>query len=219
MPAGIQIVNNFGTILIDENYKNLALRQKTATTTVAASNGRATVAMSGMNAPMIALASTAYTGVKHMLSSLASFVIQGPSVGSQAVTAYVFDEPQASGMSQGLMVYNAAGELTFDSGNKYARVVDVYGGANLADWQPARTYAAGRTYAVVQLKRAYRKEVINNGGGNYDIIWYMSAARVNGAVVEGNMIRYKTDNVNLGSAPAQVTDYSAQFAVIDVTGY
>lgn len=218
MSVGLTIINNYGTILIDENYKNLALRQKIATSTTSPL-GRVSVPMSGMNTPMIALASTAYTGVKHMASDLSSFVIQGPQIGSQPLTAYVFDEPQPSGVAAGLLVYNAAGQLTFDSGNKYARVVDVFGGAGTADWQPLRSYAVGRTYAVVCLKRAYRKEVIHNGGGNYDIRWYMSGIRVVNETVQGNMIPYKKDNVNLGSAPAQVTDHSAQFAVLDVTGY
>jgi hypothetical protein len=218
MSVGLTIINNYGTILIDENYKNLALRQKTATATTTPL-GRVTVPMSGMNTPMVALASAQYTGVKSIRSDLASFLIQGRDIGTDAVTAYVFDEPQASGVVAGLLVYNAAGQLTFDSGNKYARVVDVFGGAALADWQPLRSYAAGRNYAVVCLKRAYRKEVINNGGGNYDIRWYMSGTRVVNETVQGSMIRYKEDNVNAGSAPAQVTDYSAQFAVLDVTGY
>lgn len=216
MPAGLQIVNNFGTVLIDETYKNLALRQKILTATAGALE-RVTIPMSGMNEPMVALASERYVGVKSMRSDLASFLVQGRINGD--VTAYIFDLPQSSGPNQGLRVYNAAGELTFDSNNKYARVVDVYGGPATSDWQPLRTYPSGRNYAVVQLKMAYRKEVVNNGGGNYDITWTMSAARVIGNTVQGNMIPYKTDNVSAGSAPPSFTDLSAQFAVIDVTGY
>lgn len=218
MPAGLQIFNSAGTILIDENYANLALRSKVSTSTTQPSD-RVTVPMSGMQSPMIALASQSYTGVKSMLSSLASFTVQGPLVGSAPVDCYIFDVPTPSGLTQGLMVYNAAGQLVFDSGNKYARVVDVYGGSALADWTPSRTYAAGRTYAVVQLKRAYRKEVEEVDPGVYDITWYMSGARVVSNVVTGNMIIYKQDQVTAGSAPAQVTDYSATFAVLDVTGY
>lgn len=219
MPTGIQIINTSGTTLIDENYSNLAMRTKGSTSTVGGSLGRVTVAMSGMNSPMIALTSDRYMGVKSMLSSLASFVVQGPQAGSWPFEYFVFDKPLASGQTYGLMIYDAAGNLCFDSGNKYARVVDIYGGANLADWTPVRTYAAGRKYAVVQLKRAYRKLVENMGGGVYNITWYMSGSRVVSNQVDGSMIVYKTDTVTPGSPPASVTDYSAQFAVLDVTGY
>lgn len=219
MPAGILVTNTSGTTLIDENYSNLALRTKGSSTIVAGNLGRTTIAMSGMNSPMVAIASERFMGVKTMLSSLASFVVQGPQAGSWPFEYFVFDVPQPSGQTFGLMVYRADGSLAFDSGNKYARVVDIYGGANLTDWEPTKTYAAGRKYAVVQLKRAYRKEVENMGGGVYNITWYMSGSRVVSNQVTGDMIVYKTDTVSPGSAPPSVTDYSATFAVLDVTNY
>ena len=219
MPAGLEIINTSGTVLIDENYQNLAVRAKGTVGISSAALKRATVAMSGVSSPMIALASaSAFSGIKNVLSDLSQFTIQGEAPPASNVDYFIFDVPLASGLSHGLQVFNTAGTLVFDAGNKYARVVDVYGGPNTSDWTPSRTYAAGRTYAVVQLKRAYRKQVVAvGGGGGFDVTWYMSGSRVVSNVVTGKMIIYKEQNV--ASAPAAVNDNSAMFAVIDVTGY
>jgi hypothetical protein len=219
MTAGFQVINNAGSILIDENYVNLAMKSKGSGSTSGPTGlNRLTVALSGLSTPMVALASPVrFVGLKNFAADMSSMLLQGEGSVTSAVNYYIFDKPTSSGVNQGLQVFDAAGGLVFDSGNKYARVVDIFGGAAEANWTPARVYPAGRTYAVVELKRAYRKEVTSLGGGNYDISWLISSFRMVGTTFEGKMIQYK----EALSVPIQtaVTDNSAQYAVLDVTGY
>lgn len=220
MPAGLEIINTAGTVLVDENYVNLAMRSKGSGSTSGSSGlNRLTVALDGLQTPMIAYAcATRHVGHNWFASDMSSTTFQGDLSITATVNYYIFDQPVASGANHGMQIYNAAGVLVFDALNKYARVVDIFGGAALANWTPSRSYPAGRTYAVVQLKKAYQKEVINNGGGNWDVNWYSSAIQVNGVAVTGKMLKYKTDNVSVLPTGA-INDPSAQFAVLDVTGY
>lgn len=216
MPAGFLVVNNAGSVLIDENYANLAMRVKGSGST-SGSPSQLAVALSGLQSPMVAWASTTFTAMRYMASDLSQMIFRRDGTGATNIDWFVFDQPTVTG-TQGLQIYNAAGVLVFDSGNKYARVVDIFGGAAEADWVPTRTYPAGRTYAVVELKKAYRKESTNLGGGNWHVEWFTSAMRVVANAVTGKMIKYKEDDVTV-SPTGIVTDNSAQFAVLDVTGY
>lgn len=219
MPAGIEVINNASTVLIDENYSNLAVRASGTLTASTASTGRVTLASSGLNSPMFAIAPSAQQfSVVRFNSTTGDIVIQGRNLTqSTNFPYYIFDLPVASSVNAGLKVYNASGVLTFDSNLKYARVVDVFGGSAEANWAGARTYTSGRTYAVVELNQAFTRTTANLGGGTYEYTARRSSLKVvSNVVTTGFITTYvKTGPTNL---PA-ITNNAARFAVLDVTGY
>lgn len=220
MPSGIQVINNAGTILIDENYSNLAVRASGTVTGSTSSTGRLDFAVaSGLNAPMFAIApSAAQFSVLAYRPDTNVIKIQGrDNTQSTNFPYFIFDTPVASGLNYGLQVFNASGVLTFDSNLKYARVVDVFGGTTEASWAGTRTYASGRTYAVVELGRAFTKTTENLGGGNYEYIGRRSSLKVVSNVVTTSFVQTYVKSGTVNSPP--ITNNAAKFAVIDVTGY
>lgn len=143
MTTGLQIVNDAGTILIDENYTNLALRLKGTVTLD--SDGVALVAVAGLASPVVAVRCTTAQAYGELGSGNTSLRIRGNPGAS--VTYYIFDTPVGSGLHQGLQVFNAAGVLCFDSGRSYARVRAAITG-DIRTAVGTYTYDSGRTYAV-----------------------------------------------------------------------
>lgn len=218
MPAGIYILNDHGTILIDDTYSNLAVRHQG---TLSAGAGLRTVSVPGLNDPVPAIRSTAYAATASRQGSTGYIW----SAGGAQVHWYVFDVPIGAG-NHGLQVFNAAGQLTFDAYQKYARVRAVQSGVG------SQTYDSGRLYAVATLSPARRRRVETRPdpapGSNLvfvDLFDEQVCARVNGATVQTNWQTIIAAPGLLpqdpGTVPSGWSDDAAiaQFAIIDVTGY
>jgi len=221
MADGIRIVNTFGTLLIDETYSNLALRQR-GSVTLGSNNNLHVPLANGFNSPIVALTSDrpARVGIINTTAATPFIGLRGREGDPAAnMDYYMFDKPLSSLAvgNAGLKVYNASGQLTFDSRLKYARVVDIFGGETQGQWVGTRTYAAGRKYAVAQLRSAWRKSTSNAGGGFYDLTFRTSMARV----VDNQVITsLQIESVKIEfDRPLNIDNMSAQFAVLDVTGY
>lgn len=218
MPAGIIVYNDHGSVLIDANYANLGKRAKGTLTATG------TAAQSSPESPVFALNGTGLAAVSDITNGVAGIV----KAGTDTTTWYSFDRPTAVGTA-GLQVFDATGKLVFDAANQYARVVDVFSGADQVAWSQSRTYTSGRTYAVATLKRARWTEEETRPDPVQPVGWYNYRRRFvfAGSQVSGATVTVAQVATAWGewSGPLQVIpplpagDYSAQFAVIDVTGY
>lgn len=219
MADGIRIVNDHGTVLIDENYRNLAVRQQGVVNTSTTSSTTAVAITSGIDAPMIAIAPSNRPAYVASISPTAMQFRIGSSVkGSSTMDYYLFDVPLPSGGTTGLKIYAANGLLCFDSNLKYARVVEIFGGAAVVDWAGTRTFTAGRKYAVVQLKSALIRSSEKEDRGIYTNTWQQSMVQVVGNVVTTSM-RVSGERTGDRTPVSPVNNTAASFAVIDVTGY
>jgi len=139
-----------------------------------------------------------------------------------------FDVPIPSGATHGLQIFNAAGECTFDAMLKYARVVDVFAGPTSGT--VTKSYASGREYAVIMVKRGVivEQQVRNDPGSppgwyNYRRRFIQSRAYVSGSQVIAGW--YTPEWADSWSGPLQVVpsptmdDTAAQYIVVDSTGY
>jgi len=144
MPAGVEIINDNGTILIDSNDPSLCLRVK-ATVTSDASK-LATYTLSAVEFPTLAVRSTAgWVALKSEARSGGGITwTLRTQYASQSVTLYVFDRASATGLgSYGVQIFDAAGKLTFATQHKPGRVAGRQIGNGT--W----TGASGKTYAAI----------------------------------------------------------------------
>lgn len=218
MAFGLEITNNHGTTLIDDTYSNLAVRHQG---TLAAGSGVRTVSIPGLDQPIPAVRSTAYAIALGRIGNNGQIW----SAGGAQVHWYVFDTPTSGGNDYGLQVFNSAGQLTFDSSRKYARVRALQSGVG------SQTYDSGRLYAVATLGSSRRRRVTSQPDPfnpllvNWQAFDEQIAARVNGATVQTEWQTVISVSSLQPVDPAFVplpwsdTLANSQFAVIDVTGY
>jgi hypothetical protein len=225
MTAGVLIYNNANTVLIDDNYSNLAVRYS-GWVTLGASETMRTVALGAMELPIVATRGNQFCrGVINLARD--GIIIQG--VPGTSIQYFMFDRPIASGAA-GLQVFDTVRRLVFDSSRQYARVRDAFAGQQLTAWTGTRTYDAGRVYAMAQLKGAFRETLESKQDPNSPPGWflprrtmYASAARISGASVVTDLVTFvegawsELPVKNPGSP--RTPDYAAAIAIIDVTGY
>lgn len=228
MTAGFQVINDAGTILIDENYKNISMKDKRTVTIGAAGApqlfGANQFTVASCVSPVVFIqCSTGGCFVSGVTVSggTATITVRGPA--GVSVTVFTFDEPTVG--SFGLQVYNASGQVVFDSSNKYARVVDVVSGTTA---QIVKTYTSGRTYAVAYLKKGSRqqRQFTSSGcGAGSARNWlsrYSSTVKVAANVVTFDWEMYYDWGAYDVCEPRSYnsyTDTSFTAVVIDVTGY
>ena len=154
MAYGMTVYNTANNLVIDNFYKNMGLRQKTAFSL--GGGNEQTITFSGATNPLLFIsANGSGAGVIEagLSGSTYTWVIRG--AGSTSGNVYVFDEPVTSTSTYGIRVMNSSGVQVFNSDNKYIRVVDVYncsfsgGGFNTTSNVPtvSRSYSSA-TYAV-----------------------------------------------------------------------
>ena len=146
MTAGIEIINDHGTVLIDDISPALALREKRTFTASPVSDGLLT--LTGYELPAVAFMSDSTFWVERVTRSGGSVtyrVRSGLIAETRTVTAYCFDRAQPSNSDAGLMIYDSTGRLCFDSNLKTGRVV-----SNTFPF----TQEVGREYAVLLSSRS-----------------------------------------------------------------
>ena len=167
MPAGFQIINDHGTVMFDENFPALAIREK-GTVSVGPVMPQALlpeVSFSRTNhtTPYIAYRSPVYA---------AAFCTQNYSNPNQwdfsfiaesatTISYWIIDVPlNLPGTTHGLQVFNAAGVLCFDALWEYARFEGIHSGIlnGTPNWRGSVTYPY--TLAVLPLQQS--------GGIEYD---------------------------------------------------
>lgn len=117
MSYGLQVFNDSGTVQIDENYRNLVCTQSISFT----SAGDHWWNLTGLTSPVLVLYSSDPNGIVLQESnnpSAGAFNYRINGVGE----AYIFDVcPPAGAHGAGLQVFNASGQLVFDS--SYSQLV------------------------------------------------------------------------------------------------
>ncbi|CAG9184326.1 hypothetical protein CURE108131_25190 [Cupriavidus respiraculi] len=221
-----RVVNDWGTVQIDDTYANLALKHaQTYQTGPPASQyygSDLTFSFAGAT-PFFAYRCTAgYATVFSIHESGGVWTVRmrcSAGVGTP-ITVYVFDRPIVSAGGWGFDVFDAAGNLTFSSGYKYMRVVDW---VSPAATNPPADYALdpSRIYAVCQGSFAYSQYWVSpapptDPNARGDVI-----TEICGAVFLGSVLRLGTyeENVVMNQPFYQgFAGGSAQYLIIDVTG-
>lgn len=137
----IEVINNDGHVLIDDEYENYVLAQKTSVLMQAwpsaladGSYGTVTYVGKSGSSPILAVGLPKNSGIcamptRQSVSGLShTWTISGPgSMKNQTVPVYIFDLPSDVLAGTGLVVlWNAeTGRLTFDSDGMYMRVEEV----------------------------------------------------------------------------------------------
>lgn len=236
--AGVQVVNQFGTLLFDENYSNICLRYK----------GNAQVDWNGaVNPgpnfpyqgvyPLFALtgnhtyrAANSYINSDGTVHGYGTIENGTPGVWRN-IDYYEFDVP--SGVSNsGIVVYKANGQVAFDAMKQYLRVVDVRSGTagpNGVTGGGTFTYPSGRKYAICIIKGSYTDHEFTTTGtddmgrhvfGTVTEYWQSTFQLTNNQLVIGQMY-YEDPFDDNGLKGVSHWNRSPQWsvAIIDVTGY
>lgn len=218
MAFGIQIRNTAGSIQIDENYKNLALVAKSTIVTTVSGGGWSHVdlTISGVH-PVLALRCTTAACYYYYVTNSGSswtyrLFVNNATAGADTITYYVFDEPPAPVMSGfGMLVFNAAGEVTFDSRHKYLRVEDF---VEHPHTEADLTFTAGRQYAAILSKPSIG---LTTGGmaPPYPLIRFGMGWR---AITNGMARRTVITATGSVSSPMSAA-YPGAATIVDVTNY
>ncbi|SEG59261.1 hypothetical protein [Bosea lathyri] len=210
MSAGLQIINDAGTVQIDETYKNLCFRERRAISlSHSAGNAYHDIVITGRTvlvamqsqyyAPF--LLSTQFDGTNWTYRWGFTFLGAGyPSSG----TAYlwIFDDAPPNPDSFGFEVYDAAGELIFQSNAKVLKISGVRGNAS------GFAGAAGRVLVPLILEASIYPVLVPVSGQyiNHSLALLSAANAISPVQIpmSNGFVGYRSDGV---------------FAAVDVTGY
>jgi hypothetical protein len=230
VPAGLTVINDFGTYQIDDTTYNLALvQQGSLAVAVGQVNTEGSFAALGdytfniqgpLENPIIALRCSNAMGFGIMgFSAIAggqyqvqvTMMSSDPAMMSGTLYWYVFDRGKAvTSGGAGLEVYDALGRLKFSSANPPMRIVSANGGQ----------MAAGRTYAIAG---AFGSTSYNEQSDSLHNVFY--SASVYGAHIGNNGTLIESYGVGYGgrgSNPPSTGNgglSSSNLLAIDVTGY
>ena len=225
MAVGFEAINNYGSVLIDANYKNLRLISKQSFTK-AAGVGSVTISVPNCVTPIGAIIHNdntggAVTGAR-IDGTTFEFVIVASASLQVTGTAYIFDAAAPTTLGYGMQVFDANGACVFDSGDKMMRITDLekhaYQSINGYPRFPeySVTYPAGRTYAVcTNVEGILRYPVL---GGQYGA-YFVSRFTTN-----GNTIGF-LENGTISGPPVTGSVYNpqifrnAEYMILDVTDF
>lgn len=207
MPSGLTIYNSANTIQVDENYRNLAFRERraislshsvgTAYHDIVVTGANVVVGMQSAHyAPY--LLSVAFDGT-NWTYRWAFFYLAGGEPTSDTAYLYIFDDPPANTDLFGLEVFDASGDLVYHSNVQALKIVDVLGGASTFTGTP------GRVYVPIVLQASIRAELT----GTYFNV--TDALRANGHVISPVAVTMGAGFVGYFSGGV--------YAAVDVTGY
>lgn len=125
MTFGAVISNTSGVTIINNSYKNMRLVKQETHSVSAGSTVAITV--SNFSVPIIALSSNASSAVlgRYLSGGVLTFYVKSATAGS--FTAYIFDDTPSAVISDtyGMQVFGSGGQLLFNGGDKYLRVLGV----------------------------------------------------------------------------------------------
>lgn len=153
----IEVINDAGSVLIDDNYVNFILAAKGAVE-LAATGAYYYVTFTYTSAEPSLMLALELSDIKvgHLASSRSgntwTFTVHfNPVYIGRTLTYYVFTIPAAISDAKGIIqLRNAANQLTFDSNLKYMRVVGFYK-TTLTASSVAAAMASDRSYAAISV--------------------------------------------------------------------
>lgn len=230
MATGIKVINDSGTIQIDDSYPTLVVRAQGSVTIPAAGFIRVRdLSIQGR----LALRATNVVSYLTLLSTIdpyppGYYVYGAPGTNVQW---YLFAVNPGPAGNVGLVIRNAAGALMFDSGAKNMRVVDIRSGPAQANWGGTVNYDGGRDYAVLPMVAGFNSSMTHTriGGGDPNQYFQNDQQQLAGGSVNGSSVNFAmTPAATMSYGPYTATvlpaNYSgssgnAALAVIDVTSY
>lgn len=238
MAFGIRVLNDAGTIQIDDTYRNMALRTKTVTATTSYVPGTQSsfasyvdVSFTDCDKPMFAVRCTARAAsIAYVTTSgstqTARVVVEGNDSVGTSVAVYHFDTPlPLTTPHWGVRVKDAAGLVTFDSEYEYLRVAgflqNLEAGPGIVT---DHTYVSGRDYAVIPSRIAldiHYEPIGGIGGPAPD--YFIFTTTLGGKAISGGIQRQDiTLTADFYAASQYIyygyTDSLGDLLVIDVTG-
>lgn len=183
MTAGLLVLNDGGSVQIDEKFSALAFLAK-GTSTQGTGVGSAPTFTYAANSPVIMVAGS--TGHAACIAQIDNgdgtwtFLLNSDTTGD-VMSWWLFDAySPASVAGAGLRVWDASSKLVFDSGWKILQYQDLISGT-LAAVSGAHTYTSGRTYAGCAALNPYLNLVSTTTVGlstfyNYNGIGFKAAS-------------------------------------------
>lgn len=237
MPTGLQVLNDSGDIVIDEEYRSFALKSSGSATMGSTDIGGTAaiytvdITVTNCTTPMLALKAANYVSVLGVNVSGSTYTwTVSSNVASFSFDWWCFDVAAVPADTFGLAVYNAAGELVFHSSSKAMRVVRSDDAGTGGTSGIALT--SGRTYAVIQGSNGFRNRNFYRAlQDNWRYISYCAGHKFTGDTI---YIPYPTIALTMpASAPLQVDDFAPsgdefdyetspqapRFTVVDVTNF
>lgn len=242
MAYGIRIVNDAGTVQIDETYAALCLLQKGTATFVqqplpdhasgsfSKNEQQASITVTGANNPVMAIRSDYYCNIVGRTDNGGgswTFLVDGePASSGQAFDWYVFDNQPKITSEYGFAVKNAAGQLVFSMDSPPMRFTDLFA-ANCGTFTDSDnnanpqtfSYAAGRTYAFIPGRIANRYAWMPQSNQQVKYLQLCGGKSVSGGIGTARMIAYSYvfSNTSTPNKGWHFEDYD--MLVIDVTNY
>lgn len=214
MPTGLQVINDYGTVQIDENYRNLFLRTS--------GTGGVPSASGSMTSPLLAMQSAGLS-CGFGLTDGNGIVYQTNSAGS--FKWWIWDVIANSSGNYGFQVFNASGQMVFDALQKPMRIVGHHLFTAETQWSnQSFTYPAGREYAVIIGTQPvwYIRSREGSSREGYEIRKWTreGAAKVNGNVITLGWIT-RSDETFIDDNPTQIKSKreNMHIIVVDVTNY
>ncbi len=126
MAYGLVVYNDANTVQIDENYCNLQFIAKGRAENNGTTYPVVQVTIQAENPVMFLRPTAGLASIRRVASSGNSWTFYiGLAQGVAYADWYVFDNTRLSSEAHGLRVWRADGKLTYDSGNRYLRIVGV----------------------------------------------------------------------------------------------
>ncbi len=221
MTYGFRVINDWGTVQIDDTYANLALkevRQYTFQFDQGGTDYFLNFSFSG-SLPVFAFRSPdSHSVVAAIQQNGSTYTVQMRSDLGGPVWIYIFDKPITPTSGYGLRVRNANNEITFDSGYKYMRIEGFYSSAN-----GNQGLTPGKTYAVLQGCYFYSEAWITQEPPPWgpqtrgNIFGYYEGIKINNAIYFNTITKLIAENV--GEYTYGHFGGRTDCLVIDVTNY
>lgn len=221
MPAGLKLINDYGTTQIDETYHNYLLRSKGSVTTTGpdASQGMnacsATIQVSGTHPQVFFEASGAYIcpGGRTISGSVHTFTIYTDVPAT--LTYYVFDlnVPAVAG-NFGLQVFTGLGTLAYSSANRPMGVVSIL---SLASGSYFDVSPNGRKLAAALSFSRNNLQTVGVVGSQPRIGFCHDSIRYLGSSVDAKRLVVKSFLGSFDMNYPFQTNYPPQIILIDVT--
>ncbi len=215
MGYGGLFVTDFGNDLIDETFKSLALISKgTLTTDTAHPLGSSKIFSFIGTHPLLALQDSTPFGIHQQGLSGSNWQVEVWSTGAigTVINWFLFDDvPAVAPSGYGLAVWNAGGDLVFDSNKKYLRIEDFVHAVG------TYTLTAGRSYAAIFANGKERIISVSDhgSGAGWNTNWDLY-----GADIDSNVVTVSQNNWQSGNGPDDLTYVPGlDLLLIDVTNF
>lgn len=210
--AGLQIINTGNSVQIDQDYRNLCLRQKgnavTTTTLPSGMGSYASFNVTGLTSPIIAVGGNV-TAVPQTYwdapNARHGFLLSTTGGIGTSIPYYIFDVPAELGSTYGFQVRTASGQLIFDALQPPLRVRGFYVNAGIGSYGG---FAAGRSYAVAHPMFGFRAFTIET------LFTRMYATTPTSTGFTVSYLNYSP----IPASPTQTVTRLATLMAIDVTG-